>query len=135
MFIVDFSVAMTACVKQGNTVTGVVKFNDIKTISNISNLSYFKSNGKFTIETEGLYLISTWIFTHTNGAIYALYRNGNIIALVYAHYDTDTSHSNGGSASAIVSIELKAGDAVWVQTTKSMYVYGIYSCFTVVKLK
>lgn len=135
MFIVDFSVAMTACVKQGNTVTGVVKFNDIKTNSNISNLSYFKSNGKFITETEGLYLVSTWIFSYTNGASYAVYKNGKSIALAYAHYDRDTSNTNGGSASAIVSTELKAGDVVWVQTTTSMYVYAQFSCLTIVKLK
>ncbi|XP_071135131.1 uncharacterized protein [Mytilus edulis] len=128
-------VAMTACVKQGNTVTGVVKFNDIKTNSNISNLSYFKSNGKFITETEGLYLVSTWIFSYTNGASYAVYKNGKSIALAYAHYDTDTSNTNGGSASAIVSTELKAGDVVWAQTTTSMFVYAQFSCLTIVKLK
>lgn len=94
-----------------------------------------KKNGKLTIEFEGLYLVSTWIFSITNGAIYALYRNGKSIALAYAHYDRDTSNNNGGSASAIVSTELKAGDVVWVQTMISMYVYGQYSCLTIVKLK
>lgn len=135
MFILDFSVAMTACADSTKIVTGVVKFNDIKTNRNIHNLSYFKKNGKLTIEFEGLYLVSTWIFSITNGATYALYRNGNTIAFAYAHYDSDTINSNGGTATATVSLELKAGDAIWIQTTTSMYVYHSYSCFTFVKLK
>lgn len=42
MFILDFSVAMTACADVTKVVNGVVKFNDIKTNRNIPNLSYFK---------------------------------------------------------------------------------------------
>lgn len=124
---------MTACTDSSKTLLDVVKFNDIKTNINMHNLSHFKSKGKLMIETEGLYLVSTWI-SHTNGASYALYRNGIIITSAYTQYDTVDIYG-GGTTTAIVSIELKAGDAIWVKTTKTTTVYGSYSCFTVVKLK
>ncbi|XP_052086779.1 uncharacterized protein LOC127724044 isoform X2 [Mytilus californianus] len=129
-------VAMTACLISHLFLSSgsVVKFDDIKTHTGISNLSSFRNSGKFTIEKEGLYLVSSWILSHTNRAQFAIYYNGKSLASAYVMYDGDAG-TNVGTATAVVAVELKVGDTVWVQTKTRMMVGREGSCLTIAKLK
>ncbi|CAC5405797.1 unnamed protein product [Mytilus coruscus] len=128
--------AMTACLISHLFLSrgSVVKFDDIKTHTGISNLSSFRNSGKFTSENEGLYLVSSWILSHTNRAQFAIYCNGNSLASAYVMYDGDAG-TNIGTATAVVAVELKEGDTVWVQTKTRMQVGRDGSCLKIAKLK
>ncbi|XP_076076758.1 uncharacterized protein LOC143047563 [Mytilus galloprovincialis] len=128
-------VAMTACLVSSLFLSSgsVVKFDDIKTHTGISNLSSFRESGKFTSESEGLYLVTSWIMSNTNAAQFAIYCNGDSLSSAYVMHDGDAGSI--GRATAVVSIELKVGDNVWVQTKTRMQVGRDGSCLTIAKLK
>lgn len=131
-----FSVAMTACNTHAPTLPSgsVVKFNNIRKHIGISSVSSFQNSGKFTCENEGLYLVSAWIVSNTDESQFAMYYNGDSLASAYVMYD-GASETNVGTATAIVSVELKVGDTVWVQTETKMFVGAEGTCFTIAKLK
>ncbi|CAG2197571.1 unnamed protein product [Mytilus edulis] len=74
-------VAMTACVSSSVTKPAgyIVKFNDLRTSVGVKNITQFRTIGKFTIEVEGLYLVSASIHTTTNYGQYNIYKNEMII--------------------------------------------------------
>lgn len=128
---------MTACIRSSSTLSGrsVVKFDDIRTNIGISNVSSFRNSGKFTSESEGLYLVFSWIVSDVNDAQFAIYCNGNSLARVYVTFNGDTGNANVGTTRAVVAVELKAGDIVWVQTKIGIFVGNQGSCLTIAKLK
>ncbi|VDI41045.1 Hypothetical predicted protein, partial [Mytilus galloprovincialis] len=116
-------VAMTACINSSPTLSSgsVVRFNNIRKNIGISSISSFQNSGKFTCEYEGLYLVSSWILSNTDESQFAIYYNGQSLASAYVMYDA-APEINVGTATAIVSVELKVGDTVWVQTKNRMFV-------------
>lgn len=134
--LIYFSVAMTACINSSPTLSSgsVVRFNNIRKNIGISSISSFQNSGKFTCEYEGLYLVSSWILSNTDESQFAIYYNGQSLASAYVMYDA-APEINVGTATAIVSVELKVGDTVWVQTKNRMFVGYQGSCFTIAKLK
>lgn len=91
-----------------------MKFDNVRTNSGTSNVSSFRNSGKFTSESEGLYLVNSWILSDTNSAEFAIYCNGNSIASAYVKYIADGYFL--GTATSVVVVEIKVGDTVWVQT-------------------
>lgn len=126
---------MTTCIGSSVTLSSgsIVKFNNLRTQSCIDSLSSFRSSGKFTIEYEGLYLISTWIMSQTNHGQFSVYRNGNSIANAFVMYGRDSK--DGSTATIVVTVELSVGDTIWVQTKQTMYLGIEGSCLTLAKLK
>ncbi|CAG2240768.1 unnamed protein product [Mytilus edulis] len=111
-------VGITACVRFPTSFSdgSVVRFDNVRTNRSISNVSSFRNSGKFTSESEGLYLVSSWILSDTNSAEFAIYCNGNSLASAYIKYIA--GGYNIGTATAVVVVELKVGDTVWVQTVQ-----------------
>ncbi|XP_071136637.1 uncharacterized protein [Mytilus edulis] len=129
----DEKVAMTACVKRDTTdkpSRHVVKFDDISTSYNIKNISAIRNIGKFEIEIDGLYLISASIFSRDQSN-FSIRKNGEMIATGYI------SSSGSVVATAVVAIDLKWNDEIWVQTEANSFIYSNSrtSCLTLIKVK
>lgn len=136
MFNLFASVAVTACVSSGETKSSgsVVKFDDVRALVGVKNISSFHTSGQFTNEVEGLYLISAFIDTSTNYGHFQIYKNQIIIGDTVFNYisSSDRIETTG---TAVVAVELDIGDTVRIQTGKSMNIsYGRRSCFTIAKL-
>lgn len=130
--------ALTACLSErGSKPSGfVLKFDDISTQTGINNISSFRSTGKFTCESEGLYLISSWVESGTSFARFGVYRNNFLLANAYITY-TDRGSVVIGTGTAVIAVELQVGDLVYVKTKTNMipYISSKDSCLTIAKLK
>lgn len=95
-----------------------------------SGVGKIKQTGTFTCETAGLYLISAFIMTKTNGAATGMYRNSNLIAVgfvsVNGHHQTTT----------VLGLErLDVNDIISIKTYYNMYIYGYsQTCLSVVQI-
>ena len=109
-----------------------MKFNVIETQVGITKLSEFRSSGKFICEKKGLYLISVYMYSDTNGAQYYIYKNRHIVSKLYiGTHSIGWAHTGTG----VVSVDLQVGDAVWIKVPLSLSVGIQYSCLTIVKIK
>jgi len=127
-------VAVTACNANGGIVSSgsVLQFSDIRTQFGISNVYRFRVTGKFNCEIGGVYLMSVWILSSIDGAEFAIFRNGNNIAQAFI---TNNGDGKSNTATAVVAVDLRVNDKVWVQTVHRMYAGTSHrSCMTVVKL-
>ncbi|CAG2212278.1 unnamed protein product [Mytilus edulis] len=77
-------VALTACAT-GSTVPGgtVVHFPNIQTNIGITNLSAYKSTGKFVCTVAGLYHVSAVMMSNTDGELYGIYKNSDRMIRTY----------------------------------------------------
>lgn len=130
-FFLFLSVALTACGSSNPTVSGgeVVHFSNIKTNVGTTDLSAYKSTGKFVCTFTGLYFVSAVIMSNSNDGYYYLYKNNNMIIRTYygdvgSKYETRTRD--------FVTM-LDVGDEITVRAGNSQRIYS-YSCFTIVKI-
>lgn len=127
-----FSVGFTSCASSGQTYSlgSFIKFPDVLSKIGISNISTFKSSGKFTCEAEGLFQISVTILSNTGNKRFGIYMNKHLVSKAYI-----SSTSNHESGTAVAVVVLKRNDEVSVQSLRSnMYVNNYASCITIVKL-
>ncbi|XP_076071311.1 uncharacterized protein LOC143042745 isoform X7 [Mytilus galloprovincialis] len=127
-------VAMTAHPSSHVIITNtIMKFEDVKYSVGITNLSTFKSTGKFTCEHEGLYVISASVMSKTTGAYYYIRLNGNDISLTYIG---QFSGSQVFTGAVTVTRKLNPNDQVWLYAAGSWFLYGgMYSKLTIIKIK
>ncbi|XP_052087820.1 uncharacterized protein LOC127724847 [Mytilus californianus] len=123
-------VALTAC-HTGSTVLGgkVVQFPNIKANIGISDLSAYKTTGKFICTIAGLYHVSAVMMTHTNNQYYYIYKNNDDMIDTY-YGKVDGSYQ---TRTRVFVTMLDVGDEITVRTAGSQYIYQ-HSCFTIVKL-
>ncbi|CAG2190465.1 unnamed protein product [Mytilus edulis] len=118
----QLKIAMTAHPSLGGTKSNtIMKFDDVKYSVSITNLSSYKTTGKFTCEHEGLYLISSSVMSHTSLANYYIILNGNDISQTYIG-----RHSGSKEFTGAVSLtrKLNQNDQVWLYASGSWYLYG-----------
>ncbi|CAG2192683.1 unnamed protein product [Mytilus edulis] len=110
-----FSVVVTGCNDGGGTVsTGSLKFPDIKTSIGVSDLSSFKSTGKFTCQVPGYYYIAVTLSSADASTGIKIMRNSTAIHWQYmTGYTKEQSYWTPGAAA--VSLELKSNDIVWIK--------------------
>ncbi|XP_076071306.1 uncharacterized protein LOC143042745 isoform X3 [Mytilus galloprovincialis] len=127
-------VAMTAHPSADATITNtIMKFDDVKYSVGITNLSTYKSTGKFTCEHEGLYLISASLMSYTSGAYYHIRLNGDDISQTYIGFHSGTRTFTGA---VTVTRKLNPNDQVWLYAGGSWYLYaGVYSKLTIIRIK
>ncbi|CAC5421365.1 unnamed protein product [Mytilus coruscus] len=127
-------VAMTAHPSSNAPVTNtIMKFDDVKYSVGITNLSTYRSTGKFTCEHEGLYLISASVMSPNNNARYDIVLNGDRISQTYIGQHTG---SNAFTGAVTVTRKLNPNDQVWLYTEGSWLLYdNLYSKFTIIKIK
>ncbi|VDI54160.1 Hypothetical predicted protein [Mytilus galloprovincialis] len=126
------TVVVTGCYGVGDIVpAGSLKFPDIKTSIGVSDLSLFKSTGKFTCQVPGYYYIAVTIMSlHSNLKI-EIMRNSTAIHWQYVTtYYKDRSYWRSGAA--VVALKLKYNDNVWIKQVSPKYIYQ--SCLTIFKI-
>ncbi|XP_076071314.1 uncharacterized protein LOC143042746 [Mytilus galloprovincialis] len=127
-------VAMTAHPSSQTTISNtIIKFDDVKYSVGITNLSTYKSTGKFSCKHEGLYLISASVMSHTSSAVYYIRLNGNNISQTYIGQHSGDKSFTGAMT---VSRKLNPNNQVWLYAVGSWYLYkGVYSTLTIIKIK
>ncbi|XP_063413334.1 uncharacterized protein LOC134695834 isoform X2 [Mytilus trossulus] len=127
-------VAMTAHPSSQGTIRNtIMKFDDVKYSIGITDLSTYKSTGKFTCEHEGLYLISASVTSYTSDANYYIRLNGNDISLTYIGVHSGSKTFTGA---VTVTRKLNPNDQVWVFAYGSWFLYGgMWSKLTIIKIK
>lgn len=97
----------------------------------ISDLSSFRSSGKFKCEYEGVYLVSVSLTAFQTLVSYQLTLNGNVYTHVYEE-NNKVSYQRGATT---VILNLHANDMVWIELDRAMYVDGYASCITIILIK
>lgn len=128
-----FSVATTAHLTSTTSTGDILKFDDVKLSVGISNLSEYKSTGKFICEGKGLYMISSSIRSNTNGAEYYIYLNIKQISLtkIGQNYPSSTTYHTG---TVVLALQLLPSDSVWVQNPGYSIQGGLWCTLTIVKV-
>lgn len=111
----------------------ILKFHDVKFSVCITNISDYKTTGKFTCEHEGLYLISASVKSISNGARYDITLNGTDISTT-----SIGQHDGYNSFTGAVTITrmLNPNDQIWLYAHGSWLVSdGLYSKLTIIKIK
>ncbi|XP_052073933.1 uncharacterized protein LOC127711822 [Mytilus californianus] len=129
-------VGFTACVGEdgGSTRSAgqPIPFEFKRTSYNV-DLSSVTSNGKFTITTNGLYLVSASLISFTNNAFFSI--NDGSYKMAYgftAEHDGKNTYDHSGTV-AVVRYFVN-GDIITVVPWKTMYI-DAWSCLTAVKIK
>ncbi|VDH98356.1 Hypothetical predicted protein [Mytilus galloprovincialis] len=111
----------------------IMKFGDVKLSVGITNLSAYKTTGKFTCEHEGLYILSASVMSYTDNARYFIYLNGNTISETYISQNRNNEVYTGA---ATVTLEINPNDKVWLYADGSWYLSGgLLSRLTIIKIK
>ncbi|VDI12527.1 Hypothetical predicted protein [Mytilus galloprovincialis] len=113
----------------------IILFPFVKTRDGVSdpNMLAFISSGMFKCEKAGLYLISLFLMTDTQGHVeFHLYKNGGIIYAVLSSVTTSSSYQ---TSSILVLRHLKKNDTILIKAGQDVHVYGsIYSCISFLQL-
>ncbi|XP_071181351.1 myosin-11-like [Mytilus edulis] len=129
-------VVMTAQPVSASTKRGIIRFDDVKFSIGINDLSSYKSTGKFTCETGGIYLISASIMSQTNDAYYHIILNGTTISATNIGYSSSSPLTMHHTGSVVLARQLRPNDSVWVSSNGNNYMFGgMLSTFTIVKVK
>ncbi|VDI23477.1 Hypothetical predicted protein [Mytilus galloprovincialis] len=89
-------------------------------------------SGTFKAQHSGLYVVGVTVNSKTNGAAFKIFKNTLQITQVYISGNSGTVDQSG---TGFIVVELGMGDTISVKSSKTMYVYGTYSTFTVAKIK
>ncbi|VDI64757.1 Hypothetical predicted protein [Mytilus galloprovincialis] len=127
-----FSVVVTGCYVGGGTVSaGPLKFPDIKTSIRVSNLSSFKSTGKFTCQVPGYYYIAVTLMSADANTKIEIMKNSAAIHWQFmTGYTKEQTHWEPGAT--VVALELKSNDNVWIKLVSSKSIHQ--SCLTIFKI-
>ncbi|VDI10352.1 Hypothetical predicted protein [Mytilus galloprovincialis] len=127
-------VAITAHPSSQGTISNtIIKFDNVKFSVGITNMSAYKTTGKFTCEQEGLYLISASVLSNTNSAHYYVILNGKSVSLTYIGSHSSTYDHTGA---VTITQNLHPNDQVWLYADGSWFLFGnLHSQFTIIKIK
>lgn len=122
------------CLDTNKQCTGgsIVPFKSVKVTNGISTsgVGKIKQTGTFTCETAGLYLISAFIMTDTNGADTVIYRNNNLVASGY--FSLNGSYQ---TTTMVFLQRLDVNDVISIKAGNSMHIYGYpHTCLSVVQI-
>lgn len=111
-----------------------MQFDSVMFSVGITNLTSYKNTGKFTCETEGLYLISASVMSSTSDASYYIVINGGFLSITtIGHHDKDHRAFTG---TVTITKELDLNDEVWLYTQGTWFMYGTsWSKLTIIKIK
>ncbi|CAC5417771.1 unnamed protein product [Mytilus coruscus] len=132
---INRKVALTACTKGGEYRNGsLVDFTDVRQLYGIKNIDDFKKAGKFTCQSSGLYLLSVYINSFSPGSKYRLLKNNTELGRIQIAPDRDQGTSSWHTGSGVAVAMLKVNDTMSIQAWSSVYIAGLYSCITIIKL-
>ena len=110
----------------------LVPFRSVRVTNGISTIGVgkIKETGTFTCKTAGLYLISAFIMTNTNGAVTEMYRNNNIVA--YGYFSLNGQYQ---TTTVVVLQRLDVNDIISIKAGGSMSIYWkTNTCLSVVQI-
>lgn len=116
----------------GDISSNIVKFPHILTSTGISDITSFKSTGKFVCEFPGLYFISSYIRTNDGAHSYFLKKNSDTIS-----YSATTiwPGSTGSTTTGIsAAVDCQKNDELYLLLSTSISIQSTWSCFTVLKI-
>ena len=125
---------MTTCVpvsRGGMPSTKAIEFTDVKTAYVIANLSKVNTEGQFTCEKPGFYLISAFVMSELSNAHMFVYKNTKEIA--HGHFGSGTYNT----CSLTVFEQLSFGDTISVNINGQKYVTWFgnkQTCLSVLKI-
>lgn len=127
-------VAMTACGQADKTYINdeSVQFPLLHSIVGINKTSSFKSTGKFICEIAGLYQVSAFLRSPTSGKNFYLKKNNDVLSTSGTQWHSTPAHFTSGVAGVAT---LQQNDTIHIQVSGSVFVYGVYSCVTIIKIK
>lgn len=108
----------------------IMPFKTVSTSHGLKNLTSVKSNGKFTCEVAGIYLISVFVSTRSNVFGY-YYININGKNIVYAYIDTE-SYSHTSSATIVTN--LNKGDIVFIKNGPAINIEHMGSHLSIIQI-
>ena len=112
---------------QPNSVMG---FRDVKLANGIRNLDSLQTNGIFTCEKAGLYLVAAYSQSDSDDGAFDVYKNDKKIA--DAAFSRPTYYQ---TVTAIVSVSLNTNDKVYVKKHRNFHDYPKFeSCLTIIQL-
>lgn len=131
-----FSVGFTACIGKGDGSTisagQPIPFTLRRSSFNV-DMSSVTSNGKFTITTKGLYLVSASIISKTNNGFFSINDGSYEIAYGYtAEHNGENTYDHSGTV--VVVRYFIYGEIITVVPWQTMYI-DAWSCMTAVKIK
>ncbi|CAG2192381.1 unnamed protein product [Mytilus edulis] len=125
-------VAVTACALDKTYSSGEkVLFPYVHTNLGVTDsvTSSMKSTGIFKCEKPGLYLVSSFIMTNTNGQYY-LRKNGNVVA--YGYFSLNGNYQ---TSTIVQLILLSVNDTLYIQNGEIKRIFGdLYSCISILQL-
>ncbi|XP_063448449.1 interaptin-like [Mytilus trossulus] len=127
-------VFMTAHPTSGTSSPGILKFDNVKFSVGMSNLSSYKSTGKYICEKAGLYLISASIHTNTNNGYFYMYLNGKQVSNTMISYNNNNPSLMQFTGTVLLALQLRANDSMWVYSSANVQ-SGLWSTLTILKVK
>ncbi|XP_071180492.1 uncharacterized protein [Mytilus edulis] len=129
-------VGFTACIGKGDGSTisagQPIPFTLRRSSFNV-DMSSVTSNGKFTITTKGLYLVSASIISQTNNGFFSINNGSYEIAYGYtAEHNGENTYDHSGTV--VVVRYFIYGEIITVVPWQTMYI-DAWSCMTAVKIK
>ncbi|XP_063397361.1 uncharacterized protein LOC134681637 isoform X3 [Mytilus trossulus] len=129
-------VGFTACIGKGDGSTisagQPIPFTLRRSSFNV-DMSSVTSNGKFTITTKGLYLVSASIISKTNNGFFSINDGSYEIAYGYtAEHNGENTYDHSGTV--VVVRYFIYGEIITVVPWQTMYI-DAWSCMTVVRIK
>lgn len=124
-----FSVALMSYLPGGDrTVTGILKFSDVKFSVGLSDLETYKSTGKFDCEMSGIYLVSASVIGKTKSTNLYINLNGNRISY------TRVSETTWQTGTATLAVKLLTNDKLWIEVGSMTLSGGKYAVFSIIKV-
>lgn len=126
-----YSVAITACKRDDvrDNAGYIVRFDNVKIIFGVSDLSSCLGNGK--CENEGLFIVSVSLTAHNIGVDYVL----NVKGFVYTRVLELDNKVPFQRAATTVVLNLHVDDLVWIELNSVMYVEDVGSCITFILIE
>ena len=114
---------------------GVV-FNNIGQQIGKTNVTNFRTNGRFICERSGIYLVSVSIMANDNGNDAEFFIRKNNQTIAHVDIGEHSGYNWWYSGTAVVAEHLEVNDSIWVDIDGNFNVYGGTCCFlSLVKVK
>ncbi|VDI79909.1 Hypothetical predicted protein [Mytilus galloprovincialis] len=108
----------------------VIRFNNVQLSVGITNISAFKSTGKFVCEKEGLYLVAVSVVSKDSYSSFCVYHRGMVSCTEIGQHFGVAGHSG----TSVATLHLQVNDNVRVETSYTIEA-SYWTQFTLIKIK
>ena len=128
--------ALSSC-SDGEAISNgiIATFPATITVYGISDILEFRNSGQFVCEVPGVYLFSVHILSESSYAFYQMLKNNIHLSYVHVIYTRHTIHLDRHTGTGVMAVQLNVGDTLYVKALSNMYIFGSYSCMTIIKIR